>query len=130
MKDESIDIIEILQTWFSEARLRLSNKIKAELKLPEQHNNTQLAALWLYAGDGNLEDIRCHLAVAGSDSIDPTILAYTKAISPYAAIEYIVENMNPRKNLRCKDIMVKNLDDLKTHLDECLDDFILLTKDV
>jgi hypothetical protein len=117
----SLDAVKVLQEWFAGARLRLPNNIAVEIRLPAKDSSQNAAMVGLVAGD-----IVCSISLSGGASIDYTILAYTRATSNYGAIEYIVQDMKPNKNLRCKDIMLDELPQVVSNLDECFDDFLKL----
>jgi len=134
-----LDIAAEVQKWFSISRLRIPNRIRADLRSSNKQPRSNSALIWLFAETAYSSDIRCHLAVVGGDSMDPTIAVKLKAIGPdgtnnaYGSLEYIVHDMKAKRGLkdaiRCEDVLIHDSAHLRTTLDNCLDDFIALTSD-
>jgi len=128
---KTLDAVKEFRAWFDEARLRLSNSIRVEVRLPGNESKySNHAMLGLFSGDGVSGDIRCHLAITGGDCVDLTTAILSGAIDAHGTaiaggnVEYIVQDMRLQKNLRCKDTPIKDVPHLRAVLDEHLCDFI------
>jgi len=93
---DTLDAPKELQDWFAESRLKLSNRVVVEIRLPTGHKSHLNEAVVGLSAD----NIVCSIALSSGRSIDHTILAYTKAAANYAAIEYIVLDVMTNSNLK------------------------------
>lgn len=113
-----LDAANALQELFSEARLKLSNRIKAEIRLPDPGSPYNSAELSLI-----IENMICTITIFGGGYINITE-------EVYGNIEYIVIDITTGSNLTSKSVILEDFVHLGMIFNDYLDDFIKLSTDL